>query len=42
MTNKKQIKIKENSKTNCPNYGKKKNGKYIGWCYECTYPGETK
>lgn len=30
--------IKENSKTNCPNCGKKKNMKYEGWCPECTYP----
>jgi len=30
--------IKDNSKTNCPNCKKKKNGRYVGWCPECSYP----
>lgn len=37
-----KTKINENSKTNCPKCGKKKNGKYIGWCPECTYPEDYK
>ena len=36
------MKIKENSKTNCPKCGKKKVGlKYVGHCYDCVYPEVT-
>lgn len=31
-------KIKENSKTNCPECGCKKPFKYVGECPKCTYP----
>jgi len=39
ITKKKRV-IKENSVTNCPKCGKKKNGEYQGECPECTYPEE--
>lgn len=34
------VNIKENSRTNCPKCGKRKNGRYLGYCPECTYPAE--
>jgi primosomal protein N' len=32
--------IKDNSRTNCPKCKRKKNGRFVGLCYDCTYPEE--
>jgi ribosomal protein L37AE/L43A len=34
------VKIKQNSKTNCPGCGKRKPFRYVGECPECTYTEE--